>query len=246
MRRGLVFVFKFLLQPYIMEGTVNQLLIQVQQQLGVLEAEKRAFQQEMARERQRLSQANARALENSKKDLIAREEALNTREKRFAEIDATINDQQLKAQSKILLDVGGRKFSTTSTTLTAEPNSMLAAMFSGRHKLPKDDAGYYFIDRNGDHFSAVLDWLRTRELSPGLGPAQLQALKIEADYYQLESLLIAVTTAATKPVPVRGVSFRLRLALAPPPVSAAPAQPAAGYPAYPPYVCSATLVTAPL
>jgi hypothetical protein len=38
-------------------------------------------------------------------------------------------------ESKIKLDVGGKRFITTSTTLCIDPNSMLAAMFSGRYKV---------------------------------------------------------------------------------------------------------------
>ncbi len=38
-------------------------------------------------------------------------------------------------ESKIKLDVGGKRFLTTSTTLCMDNNSMLAAMFSGRYKV---------------------------------------------------------------------------------------------------------------
>lgn len=33
---------------------------------------------------------------------------------------------------------------------------MLAAMFSGRYPVPKDQDGYVFIDRDGTHFRYIL------------------------------------------------------------------------------------------
>ncbi len=49
----------------------------------------------------------------------------------------------------ICLNVGGRKFTTSVSTMCAEPGSMLAAKFSGRYSLKKDKAGYVFLDRSG-------------------------------------------------------------------------------------------------
>jgi hypothetical protein len=38
--------------------------------------------------------------------------------------------------SKIKLDVGGQHFTTTKTTITRFPASIIGAMFSGRHVIP--------------------------------------------------------------------------------------------------------------
>ena len=51
-------------------------------------------------------------------------------------------------EQKINLDVGGHTFVTTLTTLTRFPETLLGAMFSGRHALTKNEAGAHFIDRS--------------------------------------------------------------------------------------------------
>ncbi|KAL6645204.1 hypothetical protein ACP70R_016812 [Stipagrostis hirtigluma subsp. patula] len=66
------------------------------------------------------------------------------------------------SSSPVLLNIGGKKYATTVETLTQrEPDSMLAAMFSGRHTLPHHPTtGMVFVDRDGKHFRHVLNWLR--------------------------------------------------------------------------------------
>ena len=63
---------------------------------------------------------------------------------------------------------------------------MLAAMFSGRHKLDKDKHGYYFVDSNGTYFGYILDYLRHDTLPPT--ELSLSVYK-EACYYNISSLV---------------------------------------------------------
>ena len=74
--------------------------------------------------------------------------------------------KQTKVFEKVVtLDVGGTKYRTTLSTLTKYPDSMLGAMFSGRHDLPQQEDGSYFIDRDGgDAFSYLMTYLRDRDL----------------------------------------------------------------------------------
>lgn len=85
------------------------------------------------------------------------------------------------------LNVGGRYFATYRSTLTSQKNTMLAAMFSGRHPLKQDKKGRYFIDRNGDLFQIVLDYLRTGELVWPDNRQQKKQLKLELDYYGIHT-----------------------------------------------------------
>ena len=60
----------------------------------------------------------------------------------------------------ISLDVGGLYFPKVSKKLlTSVPGSALAAMFSGRHEISKDD-GKYFIDRDPEMFKHLIQYLR--------------------------------------------------------------------------------------
>ncbi|XP_052237969.1 BTB/POZ domain-containing protein KCTD7-like [Dreissena polymorpha] len=61
--------------------------------------------------------------------------------------------------SVVDLNVGGTHFTTTLSTLTKYPDSMLAAMFSGRHVINKDKDGRYVIDCDGTVFKHILEFL---------------------------------------------------------------------------------------
>ncbi|XP_060029130.1 rab5 GDP/GTP exchange factor isoform X3 [Erinaceus europaeus] len=63
---------------------------------------------------------------------------------------------------------------------------MLAAMFSGRHYIPTDAEGRYFIDRDGTHFGDVLNFLRSGDLPPR---DRVRAVHKEAQYYAIGPLL---------------------------------------------------------
>ncbi len=94
----------------------------------------------------------------------------------------------------VKLNIGGTLFSTTLVTLCADQNSMLASMFSGRYALDRDESGHIFIDRNGEWFSLILDWLRTKAVSPHLTPHQQFHLRKEAEFFQISGLIAELDT----------------------------------------------------
>ena len=113
--------------------------------------------------------------------------------------------KQTKVFEKVVtLDVGGTKYRTTLSTLTKYPDSMLGAMFSGRHDLPQQEDGSYFIDRDGEPFQYILMYLRDREfcfdflhnsglrspqdLPSPLERALLKKVACEAAYLQIREL----------------------------------------------------------
>lgn len=94
-------------------------------------------------------------------------------------------------EEKVNLDVGGHTCVTTLTTLTRFPDTLLGAMFSGRHALMKDESGAHFIDRDGTHFRYILNFLRSPETfdKSSIQGTTLTELKNEADHYGLKDLM---------------------------------------------------------
>lgn len=85
-------------------------------------------------------------------------------------------------KSKIKLDIGGTFYTTSRTTLTSVPGSMLDAMFSGRHILEEDEAGRVFIDRDGATFKLVLEYLRSPPAFSIEGLAQRETANCIAEF----------------------------------------------------------------
>jgi hypothetical protein len=86
------------------------------------------------------------------------------------------------------LNVGGTLYSTTRATLLRY-DSMLARMFSGRHEIKRRPDGRIFIDRDGEVFRHILNYLRDGELDvEHLDEGTLKQLKREAAYFCLHEL----------------------------------------------------------
>ena len=84
---------------------------------------------------------------------LLKEDLESVRQERaaFEEITKALNEVHFG--SSVKLNVGGKIYKTTLSTLLKDPNSMLTAMFSGRHELNQDEEdGAYFIDRDGELF----------------------------------------------------------------------------------------------
>lgn len=71
---------------------------------------------------------------------------------------------------------------------------MLAAMFSGRHKVKIDSKGFYFIDSDGENFGHILSFLR-HEILP---PANLcLGIYRDALYFGIDRLVSRLQTTAS-------------------------------------------------
>ncbi|XP_072018419.1 BTB/POZ domain-containing protein KCTD21-like [Amphiura filiformis] len=92
----------------------------------------------------------------------------------------------------ITLNVGGHIYTTTKTTLTSYPDSMLECMFSGKLPSAVDKQGNYFIDRDGTVFRHVLNFLRTSRLVLPMNFTEYELLGAEADFYQIPDLIDAL------------------------------------------------------
>ncbi|XP_041954887.1 BTB/POZ domain-containing protein KCTD6 isoform X2 [Alosa pseudoharengus] len=92
----------------------------------------------------------------------------------------------------VTLNVGGHLYTTTLSTLQRFPDSMLGAMFRGDLPTTRDVQGNYFIDRDGTLFRFILNFLRTSELTRPVDFTEMDLLRKEADFYQIEPLIQAL------------------------------------------------------
>ena len=97
----------------------------------------------------------------------------------------------------IKINVGGHIYATTLRTLTKVPDSYLYKNFKNIASvpLPRDEAGYYFIDRDGPLFRHVLNYLRSVKVGRDMNLTgrvhlpeefhEANQLHAEANFYQL-------------------------------------------------------------
>lgn len=107
----------------------------------------------------------------------------------------------------VKLNVGGMIYTTTKSTLCKYPNSMIGAMFNGSMSTSLDENGCVFIDRDGELFKYVLNYLRSSRLALPSDFRDLDQLCAEADFYQITSLIENIELLK-QPVPDKLVRIR--------------------------------------
>ncbi|EPT30651.1 K+ channel tetramerization domain-containing protein [Toxoplasma gondii TgCatPRC2] len=104
-----------------------------------------------------------------------------------------------QSADRVVLNVGGKIHETTAETLLSVPDSYFTALLSSgwRDSSPGSrDHGTedkpIFVDRNGERFTYVLDFLRDGVLLCPREKILLQCLRLEAKFFALEPLLVEV------------------------------------------------------
>lgn len=87
----------------------------------------------------------------------------------------------------VKLCVGGTVFMTTRSTLT-QHNSFLSQLINSTIGVALDNDGNIFIDRNGDLFKYILEFLRSGYVPNFTDITALKQLTKEADFYQITPL----------------------------------------------------------
>ena len=109
-----------------------------------------------------------RELERQRQELAA-ERARFGEERRLFEVEKrALRDRVARGTGMVCpmngdvveLNVGGRHFTTSLTTLRHDPASLLTALFDAPSKIPLDPDGRFFLDYSGDAFDYVLKHLR--------------------------------------------------------------------------------------
>jgi hypothetical protein len=98
---------------------------------------------------------------------------------------------QAAHEGRVELNIGGFHFETSVQTLRRVPHTFFDAYFSGRYAQDVCTDGSIFVDRDGEHFGHVLEYMRDGVISvaePGARPSMslLRALKREFGFYCIE------------------------------------------------------------
>jgi hypothetical protein len=125
------------------------------------------------------------------------------------EVGAMHNHKEAQ-KGHVTLNIGGYRFETSVQMLRRVPHTFFDAYFSGRYTQDVCNDGSIFVDRDGEHFGHVLEYMRDGKVSiaePGARPSigLLRALKRELGFYCIE---LAVEKLVN-PAPIHGVALRL-------------------------------------
>jgi hypothetical protein len=98
---------------------------------------------------------------------------------------------QAAHEGRVELNIGGFRFETSVQTLRRVPHTFFDAYFSGRYAQDVCADGSIFVDRGGEHFGHILEYMRDGHVSvaePRARPSisLLRALKREFGFYCIE------------------------------------------------------------
>jgi N-acetylneuraminic acid mutarotase len=152
----------------------------------------------MATARTRLEGAVAEVAKERAKGLA---EVAEVRATALVEVDArrrelareveTMHKHKEAQEGRVELNIGGIRYQTSVQALRHVPHTFFDAYFSGRYAQDVCDDGSIFVDRDGEHFGHVLQYMRDGVVSvaePGARPSVslLRALKREFGFYCIE------------------------------------------------------------
>jgi hypothetical protein len=152
----------------------------------------------VATARTRLEGAHADVAKERAQGLV---EVAEERAKALAEVDArradlgrevaAMHTHQESQEGRVALNIGGYRFETSVQTLRRVPHTFFDAYFSGRYAQDVCNDGSIFVDRDGEHFGHILEYMRDGVVSvaeAGAYPSVslLRALKREFGFYCIE------------------------------------------------------------
>ncbi|KAK7106693.1 hypothetical protein V1264_017920 [Littorina saxatilis] len=99
------------------------------------------------------------------------------------------NNYEQRDNKVLRLNVGGSFYTTTRPTFQRHPNSLLARIASGQEHCSRDDRNFLVIDRDGNVFRHILNYLRSGRLHLPDGFREVSLMREEAAYYELPGLV---------------------------------------------------------
>ncbi|XP_072901896.1 uncharacterized protein kctd1 isoform X1 [Hemitrygon akajei] len=99
--------------------------------------------------------------------------------------------QLTKSNAPVHIDVGGHMYTSSLATLTKFSDSRIGRLFDGTEPIVLDSLKqHYFIDRDGQMFRYILNFLRTSKLLIPDDFKDYSLLYEEAKYFQLQPMLV--------------------------------------------------------
>lgn len=105
------------------------------------------------------------------------------------------DNHHFRTSEIIKLNVGGRLFTTSRTTLIWINDTFFTGLLSNRIPSVVDENGAFFIDRDPDLFSVILNFLRTKNVN--MDGVNLTALLHEAEYFGITPLIRRIGVCAS-------------------------------------------------
>ena len=110
--------------------------------------------------------------------------------------DVKVKLAKTSLKERVMLNVGGERYTTSTNTLMRENDTFFTELFSEDSQYEVDDSDKsIFIDRNGGTFAYILEYLRTDTVSDDvlLDEILQHNLMIEAKYFRLKKLVHILT-----------------------------------------------------
>eukprot|EP01006_Ploeotia_vitrea_P063089 TRINITY_DN84923_c0_g1_i1.p1 TRINITY_DN84923_c0_g1~~TRINITY_DN84923_c0_g1_i1.p1 ORF type:complete len:320 (+),score=79.43 TRINITY_DN84923_c0_g1_i1:34-993(+) len=117
--------------------------------------------------------------------------------------------QFMKKQERVRIKVRAKQFSTTRQTLHTFADSNIAKLFTigDASELPKDEEGFYVLDRAPEGFRYCLNYLRDKETTVPSDEKVRSLMEAEARFYDIKDLIQKLTEGkkpTKKPITIFG------------------------------------------
>lgn len=125
-------------------------------------------------------------LEQIEASLSKQSKQIEERESKWEKMDSNIKAYKTKEIKKVNLNIGGVVYSSTIGTLLSDKTSIFNKILSSKEIDLNDEL---YIERRGDLFAIILEYLRTGNFNYKLyKKAKLLEIKEEADFYNIEKI----------------------------------------------------------
>ena len=184
-------------------GELKQMKMDLEHLKKELAMAQTKYHRRLAEYESKLEEIHGQA-EKVQQEQVEKETNIQNASTEWHNVKSRLESSIMSSNQRIKLNVGGVYFETTVETLTKHSEDKLTyfkVLFSRQWKQEKDlNDGSIFIDRSGDLFWHILQYLRTgRLIIDGNDITLRQSVIIEAEFYKIDSIVNILKSNETKP-----------------------------------------------